>query len=89
MVRHVRQLEKQPDNLAHARQILFSSNLGRVHFERPADGLLRGVHQLYAIAAHAPAGTKPQVATRHEIVLDVTPASPPEQRTRPTLRGPR
>jgi hypothetical protein len=87
MVRHVKHLEKQPDNLAHARQILFTSNIGQVHFERPADGLLRGVHELYAIAAHGPAGTKPQVATKHEIVLDVTAASPAEQRTRPTLRG--
>ena len=87
MVRHVKHLEKQPDNLAHARQILFSSNLGQVNFERPVDGLLRAVHQLYAIAARDPAGTKPQIATRHETLLDVTPASPPEQRTRPTLRG--
>jgi hypothetical protein len=89
MVRHVKQMDKQSDNLAHARQVLFASNLGQVRFERGADQILRGVHELYALAAHESAATLPAVVTRHQIPLDVLPTSPAEQRARPTFRAPR
>jgi len=90
IVRHVKHMDKQKDNLAHARQILFASNLGAVHFERrpEPDNRLHAVHQLYAIAAHDLAATQPSVVMRHEVALDVTPDSPVEHRQRPTFVQP-
>jgi hypothetical protein len=87
IVRHVKHLDKQEDNLAHARQILFASNLGQVHFERrpDPDNRLHSVHQLYAIAAHDLAATRPSVVMRHEVALDVNEISPIEHRQRPTF----
>jgi hypothetical protein len=80
-------MDKEKDNLAHARQILFASNLGQVHFERRAapDDRLHAVHSLYAIAAHDSAATSPSVVMRHEVALDVNDGSPIEHRQRPTF----
>ena len=88
IVRQVKQMDKEKDNLAFARQILFASNLGQVNFERHAapDGRLHAVHQLYAIAAHEAAATSPSVVMRHEVALDVTPDSPIEHLQRPTFQ---
>jgi hypothetical protein len=87
IVRHVKHMDKHADNLAHARQILFASNLGQVHFERrpDPDGRLHAVHQLHALAAHDLAATGPSIVMRHEVALDVTPDSPIEHRQRPTF----
>jgi hypothetical protein len=87
IVRHVKHMDKQKDNLAHARQILFASNLGQVHFERrPApDGRLYSVHQLHAISTTDLAAVRPSVVMRHEVALDVTSSSPIEHRQRPTF----
>jgi hypothetical protein len=87
IVRSVKHLDKEKDNLAHARQILFASNLGQVHFERrpDPDARLHAVHSLYAIAAHDPAGTSPSIVMRHEVPLDVNQSSPVEHRQRPTF----
>jgi hypothetical protein len=87
IVRSVKHMDKEKDNLAHARQILFASNLGQVHFERRAapDDRLHAVHSLYAIAAHDSAATSPSVVMRHEVALDVNDGSPIEHRQRPTF----
>jgi hypothetical protein len=87
IVRHVKHMDKQKDNLAHARQILFASNLGQVHFERHADpdGRLHAIHQLYALATHDLAATQPSIVMRHEVALEVNQSSPIEHLQRPTF----
>jgi len=88
-VRHVKQLDKELDNLGHARQILFASNIGLVRFERPAPGgPLTAVQDLYALAEHHSAGARPEMMTQHKIALDVPPDAPPERRLRPTIGTP-
>jgi hypothetical protein len=87
MVRHIKHMDKERDNLTHTRQILFASNLGQVHFERGADQVLRGVHELYALAANESAANRPAIVTRHEIALDVPSTAPADQRARPTFRA--
>jgi hypothetical protein len=90
-VRHVRHLEKQVDNLLQARQMLFASNVGVVHFERTPGtppGPLTAVQEFYAIAPHSSAAARPEAVTLHKIPLEVADTAPPDVRLRPTIGTP-
>lgn len=58
-IRHIGQAKK----VNYTRQILFKTNLGLVSFEKPADGALQVIHELYA----APFDGKPGKIQKHEI----------------------
>jgi hypothetical protein len=73
-VRHAKQL----DNLNHARQILFASNIGVVGFERPTDTELVARHELFAAHPKAAVPERGEVHTLHRIALDPRPGAPPE-----------
>ena len=87
-VRHVRHLEKQVDNLLQARQMLFASNVGVVHFERTPGTPLTAVQELYAIAPHSSAAARPEAVTLHRIPLEIVDTAPPAIRLRPTIGTP-
>ncbi len=58
-IRHIAQAKK----VNYTRQILFKTNLGLVSFEKPSDGTLQVIHELYAV----PFDGKPGKIQKHEI----------------------
>lgn len=76
-VRHAKQLA----NLNLSRQMIYSTNVGVVRFEKPAD-VLTAIYEIYTVHPKAPNPDKAEIYMQHRVDLD-TPLETP-----PTLGGP-
>ncbi len=76
-VRHAKLL----DRMNYTRQILFTTNIGAIHFEKNGD-VVTVIHQLLSTHPHAFDPNKPEIYMEHRIDLD-TPSEPP-----PTIGAP-